>query len=56
VCSSDLGDFNFHYRKMPLHTEFNNNKYINKYVGYINIEKAVKVFDTKEYKNLHNSQ
>lgn len=49
-------DFNFHYRKMPIHTEFSNNKYINKYVGYINIEKAVRVFDTKEYKNLHNSQ
>ena len=47
-------DFQFHYRLMPLHTEFYNNpKKINKYVGYIPIDKAVCVFDTKKYKNLH---
>ena len=48
-------DFQFHYRLMPLHTEFyNSTKKINKYVGYIPIDKAVCVFDTKKYKNLHN--
>ena len=48
-------DFQFHYRLMPLHTEFYNSpKKINKYVGYIPIDKAVCVFDTKKYKNLHN--
>tara|TARA_Y100000004_G_C8695407_1_gene319346 strand:+ start:151 stop:525 length:375 start_codon:yes stop_codon:yes gene_type:complete len=48
-------DFQFHYRLMPLHTEFyNSNKKIKKYVGYIPIDKAVCVFDTKKYKNLHN--
>ena len=48
-------DFKFHYRLMPLQTEFRyKNKKIKKYVGYIHIDKAICVFDTKEYKNLHN--